>query len=89
MSILANMTNDSNVFAGSDDNEHDGVPPDLEEKRRRNMIAARRSRRRKALYLMWLEGRVEELNQQLEGWKARTAAYEGLMQKHGLSVALE
>ncbi len=87
MTILANMTNDSDVFAGSEGDER--VPPDLEEKRRRNMIAARKSRRRKVLYLMWLEGRVEELNQQLEEWKARTAAYEELIQQHGLSVALE
>ncbi len=81
------MTNDSNVFAGSEGDER--VPPDLEEKRRRNMIAARKSRRRKVVYLMWLEGRVQELNQQLEEWKARTAAYEELIQQHGLSAALE
>lgn len=99
MTIFTNMTNFNGAstsgsngkdkFTFDEDREDPDIPPVLAEKRRRNMLAARRSRKRKILYVMWLESRARELQQQLEGWKARAAAYEEIMQENGLTMEVE
>jgi len=54
----------------------DEVVSALEQKRRTNTLAARKSRMRKANHLKELEGKIGELEREVETWKKRCAALE-------------
>ncbi|KAH7322084.1 hypothetical protein B0J17DRAFT_530273, partial [Rhizoctonia solani] len=53
----------------------------VEDKRRANTVAARRSRQRKLEYVKTLEQQLEEKDREIELWKERAIAAEGIVRQ--------
>jgi len=56
----------------------------IEHKRRQNTLAARKSRKRKLLHQQELEGRVDQLCEDVTRWRTRCDMLSQLLQSHGI-----
>lgn len=58
----------------------------IEHKRRQNTLAARKSRKRKLLHQQELEGRVEQLAEDVTRWRTRCDMLSQLLRSHGIQT---
>ncbi|TFK34227.1 hypothetical protein BDQ12DRAFT_567877, partial [Crucibulum laeve] len=91
--VFARKRGRSAAFGEEDDElEEEPLAPNatekeqIEWKRRQNTLAARKSRKRKLEHQQELEGRVEQLERDVQVWKTRAETLQGMLTSYGAPV---